>query len=392
MKSLSLVSIAAVAFATFGCDRHDTPIPNGVNQRVEIPADIANVLPADAFPSALRTASDCQNGDVTSCNRLAGWLAYGKDVPKYEQSVDNDAHKDVNLEADSDHHDAEAEHVEADQHAAADEHGDEATAPDSEHEVAHDEVHGHSYVGIQPNPEAAAPLFQIACNGGVQDACVELVTLSADGHGDLSNDQRAELLQNACRENAFRGCLLGAQLSADGKASISPAAASADVERACQAFYEPACRYLRSTDDRATPLPGDNFNFQFETVKNDTGITIRAILPSQGVAGQVRTTASDVFSGTQVQTDFHIDSAMLDTSWVQTIPSLLVMQRELTDASSTVRLDKTTLTIAGGSPQNPTFLTTLIRQVSPQLHGRQVEVQLGNDDTDGMPVEEEVVQ
>lgn len=400
MKSLSFISLAAVAFVTIGCERHDTPLPNGVDQRVEIPADVASVLPTDVFPSAKRTAQDCQDGDVTSCNRLAGWVAYGKEVPKYEQSADNDAHNDANFHDETGdethdttgHEQAGAEgHAEAEAHGD-DEHGDETTAADSKHEVVHDEVHGHSYVGFEPTPSAAAPLFLIACNGGLQDACVELVALSANGHHEMTNDQRADLLRTACREDAFKGCLLAAQLASDGKASIAPAAASAAVERACQAFYAPACAYLRANDDRAIPLPGDNFNFQFETVKNQDGVTIRAILPNQGVAGQVRTTANDVFSDTQITTDFHIDTAMQDTSWVQTIPSLLVMQRELTDASSTVRLDITQLTIAGGSPANPMFLTTLIEQVSPQLHGRQVEVQLGADDSADSAAPVDVVQ
>jgi hypothetical protein len=391
MKVRIVVSLVALTFLTVGCEQNITPQPNGTNYRAETPKEVVELLPDHVFPTAKRVARQCEDGDFASCQEIAFWIAYGREIPAAERPYDSGKSHD-NKEGghgDDEHaqegmQDAEGHGEEEADHAADVGHGDDAHGEDDGHGGGHKKV-----VALEPHPEDAVPIFQSACDAGWQGSCIQLVKLSVDGHHELSADDRADMLNTACAERAYEACVLSASLARQGEANISEEKASENVEFACERAYRPACAYQNEyPDSRPSPLASDPFNFQFEVAMSTDGVTIRGTLPNQSVAGQVRQKASEVFGERTVETEFRFDEEMSDLEWVQAIPTILALSEALAGTDGTVRLDENELLVRGEAQEESQYLSELIGRARPLVSPRQIDAQLGVQET-AQPEEEE---
>jgi hypothetical protein len=394
MKVRIVVSLVALSFLTVGCERNITPQPNGTNYRAETPSEVVELLPDHVFPTAKRVARQCEDGDFASCQEIAFWIAYGREIPAAERpyykakSHDNEEsghgdeeHAQEGMQDAEEHGEdeqADADHVAEDAHGEEDDHADDKGHGD-----------GHKVVALEPHPEDAIPIFQAACDAGWQGSCIQLVKLSVDGHHELSADERAEMLNTACSERAYEACVLSASLARQGKANVSQEDASENVEFACERAYRPACAYQNEhPDNRPNPLASEPFNFQFEVAMSADDVSIRGTLPNQSVAGQVRQKAEDVFGERPVETEFRFDDEMSDLEWVQAIPTILALSEALAGADGTVRLDENELLVRGEAQEDSEYLSALIGRAQPLVSPRQVNAELGVEET-GQPEDEE---
>lgn len=289
MRAQTLIALASV-FIVAGCEANPTMKPNGYGHKAEIPANVQQMIPENAFPLAKRYAGDCEaQKDLASCYYLGWILAEGMDVPP--------------------------------------EHADETdvTITESYHipEVPR-------FDAIEPNLEHAKALFQAACDGGWPSACVSLEQV------DASENAPARFVA-ACAQGQRTGCDALVEIAAaGGVGDITADKISAALDAGCNDGRLAACSALLRVDNNIgqAPEPAAANPVHLRIQKSDSGRAQVTVYTDDATeSNAVAQRAREAFGPNTVVEVLPAQGAT-NSDWLQSVPELLALAKGVPSAAA----------------------------------------------------------
>lgn len=298
MRVQTLIALCSVVVATTACGTHELMAPNGQGNKAEIPANVQQMIPEDAFPLAKRFAGDCENlQDLASCHYLAWMLSEGMAVPV--------------------------------------EHADEtdSSVTDSYH------VGEPKYSAVPKNTENSIALFRAACEGGWASAC-----LSLNNAGAAENS--AELLSDGCKQGEAGACAALVEIAAAGGiAGISADDIEKQLEVNCNAGRIEACfaQAASSKEIGKATEPAVANPTLIDIKRRGSSATVVVYTDDAAEAGAVAQRAREAF-GANTVIDVRPAQGAGSSDWLQSVPELLALAKGV-PANAHVRLKRDDLVL-----------------------------------------------
>lgn len=298
MRVQTLIALCSVVVATTACGKHELMAPNGTGNKAEIPANVQQMIPEDAFPLAKRFAKDCEiQKDLASCHYLGWMLSEGMAVPI--------------------------------------EHADETddSVVDSYH------VREPIYSAVPKNTDNANALFRAACDGGWASACVSLTKAGAA-------ENSAALLSSGCQQGEAGACETLVELAAaGGLVGISAEDIEAQLEATCNAGRLDACILQAATSERfGQPTAAAVENPTLLDIKRRSRGTTVVVYTDNAAEGRaVAVRAREAF-GNDTNIEVRPAQGAVSSDWLQSVPELLALAKGV-PASAHVELKRNNLTL-----------------------------------------------